>query len=65
MFYYLMKRPDECAVKEACPCPLRGREKAAIGVAALHCVLVALNLYFFAEFAINDGWNRAYSSAAF
>jgi len=61
MFYYLMKRSDQCAKSNACPCSLRKREKAAILVAGLHCVLVAVNLYFFVDFTVNDGWNRAYS----
>jgi len=64
MFYFLMKRSDACAEKAGCPCSLRKREKAAIGVAALHCLLLAVNLYFFAEFALHHGW-RGGDAAAF
>ena len=53
MFYFLQKRTDACAKKSDCPCPMRKREKAAIGIATLHCLLLAANLYFFAEFAIS------------
>ena len=52
MFYFLQKRTDACAKKTDCPCPLRKREKVAIGLAAAHAVLLAVNLYFFAEFAV-------------
>ena len=62
MFYYFMKRTDDCAAKKECPCPLRKREKAAIGVALVHCVLMAVNLYFFVDFTLNDGWSRVYST---
>jgi len=53
-----MKRSDECVKKESCPCGLRKREKAAIVVAALHCLLLAVNLYFFIDFTTNDGWSN-------
>jgi len=56
MFYFLQKRADACAKKTDCPCPMRKREKAAIGIATVHCLLLAVNLYFFAEFAINKGF---------
>ena len=56
MFYFLQKRTDACAKKADCPCPMRKREKAALGIATIHCLLLAVNLYFFAEFAINKGF---------
>ena len=54
MFYFLQKRTDACAKKTDCPCPLRKREKVAIGLAAAHAVLLAVNLYFFAELGFTN-----------
>jgi len=59
--YYFMKRSDECAAKNSCSCNLRKREKAAIFVAGLHCVLLAVNLYFFIDIICQDDWNYLYN----
>ena len=54
MFYFLQKRTDACAKKTDCPCSLGNKEEVAIGLAAAHAVLLAINLYFFAEFALTN-----------
>ena len=60
--FYFMKKAEDCSDKGACPCTVRKREKLAIGVALLHCGLLALNFYFFVDFTLNDGWSRVGSS---
>jgi len=61
IMYYFIKRSQDCAAKPHCDCNLRKREKAVIFVAGLHCLFLAVNLYFFIDFICKDDWNYSYN----